>query len=268
MKTEQIKRLLDRYFEGETTLEEEKRLRAYFSGDDVAEELQSYTDQFRYAEYLHETETQADPLAKMEAADKRTGVRRDDTLDFSRTRSRPRFTEWSLRIAAGLILLLAGFSAGLMVGQTDGTGSRELAALREEVRQMKGALMYGDYRQSSASERISAVNMSARLSQSKQLDEEITEILIYTMNNDENVNVRLAAAEALFKFRDAVRVGEALTNALSRQDDPLMQITLIDMLVKIREKGAISEMQKMLMNSETQEIVRQRLQSGIAELRI
>lgn len=134
---------------------------------------------------------------------------------------------------------------------------------------MKSALMYGSVQQASASERISAVYSSSRLQQGNpQLDAEITDILIYTMNNDQNVNVRLAAAEALFKFRTEPRIGKALTNSLAQQNDPLMQITLIDMLVEMKQKSALNEMQKMLLRAETQDVVKQRLESSIAELKV
>ncbi|MBP5514983.1 MAG: hypothetical protein J6Y04_09460 [Bacteroidaceae bacterium] len=41
-----MKDLVKRFMEGETTLEEERRLYAYFSGDKVDEELQPYRDMF------------------------------------------------------------------------------------------------------------------------------------------------------------------------------------------------------------------------------
>lgn len=43
-----IRQLLDRYFQGETSLEEEEILRAFFSQTDVPEELGRYRDLFVY----------------------------------------------------------------------------------------------------------------------------------------------------------------------------------------------------------------------------
>lgn len=46
MKKREIKDLLQRYFEGETTLEDERKLEAYFQLGDVAEELKEYAEFF------------------------------------------------------------------------------------------------------------------------------------------------------------------------------------------------------------------------------
>jgi hypothetical protein len=48
MKKEKIVKLLDRYFEGETSSSEEEILRKYFSGDKVAHELEDYKQIFGY----------------------------------------------------------------------------------------------------------------------------------------------------------------------------------------------------------------------------
>lgn len=43
-----ISKLLERYFEGETTLQEEKQLRRYFVEEQVAAEHEPYRDMFRF----------------------------------------------------------------------------------------------------------------------------------------------------------------------------------------------------------------------------
>ncbi|MEH6408725.1 MAG: hypothetical protein V7767_15715 [Leeuwenhoekiella sp.] len=46
MELNKIEQLLDAYFEGETTLAEEQKLRDYFTGDDVATHLEPYIAMF------------------------------------------------------------------------------------------------------------------------------------------------------------------------------------------------------------------------------
>lgn len=262
MSTEKIEQLLDKYFEGETTLEEERRLTEYFQEEDIPDHLISYRDQILYAGEMSNIrpERDFDPFAKIETD-------MDATPESLAGKVNNRL-QWSLRIAAGLILLLTGFSAGLLVNQQGSIPVEQVAALQEEVQLMKRALVYGSEEQLTASERISAVKLSGRVPDSSSgLDEEISDILIYTLNNDTNVNVREAAAEALFRFRGESKIRKALVASLSRQRDPLMQITLINMLVEISETSALNEMQKLLMDSDTREVVKTRLETGIAELK-
>lgn len=46
MTTKEIKNLLQLYFEGETSLEDERRLETYFQSDELAEELKEYAEYF------------------------------------------------------------------------------------------------------------------------------------------------------------------------------------------------------------------------------
>ncbi|MGV3461042.1 MAG: hypothetical protein ACO1N9_11390 [Flavobacterium sp.] len=48
MELKRIEYLLERYFEAETSIKEEKQLKAYFSGADVAPHLQQYGPMFGY----------------------------------------------------------------------------------------------------------------------------------------------------------------------------------------------------------------------------
>ena len=47
-KFEEIKKLIDIYFEGETTLEQEEELRNYFTSDSIADDLKQYQAIFGY----------------------------------------------------------------------------------------------------------------------------------------------------------------------------------------------------------------------------
>ncbi|MGB3801463.1 MAG: hypothetical protein WA952_16720 [Lewinella sp.] len=79
----QATELIERYFAGDTTLEEERRLKTYFRSDDVAPELRTYAPLFAY--WDHEATVAAPP---------RTAARR---------RLLPR---WLMGIAAAVLLLL------------------------------------------------------------------------------------------------------------------------------------------------------------------
>jgi hypothetical protein len=48
MKTDDIDKLIERYFEGETTADEERQLRAFFASESVPDRLRSYKPLFAY----------------------------------------------------------------------------------------------------------------------------------------------------------------------------------------------------------------------------
>jgi len=58
MELHNINELLDKYFDGKTTLAEEKQLKAYFSSDDVAPELAQFKPLFGYYTIEQKSETQ------------------------------------------------------------------------------------------------------------------------------------------------------------------------------------------------------------------
>ncbi|NPD87020.1 hypothetical protein HNS38_19890 [Lentimicrobium sp. L6] len=94
MKTENIKQLLQKYFEGETNLLEEKQLRHYFLYEDIAPELAQYKILFTVFE------EDKNIIAELEEEDllPETTMRKIDWKSW---------TSWS---AAAVILLVLGFS--------------------------------------------------------------------------------------------------------------------------------------------------------------
>lgn len=242
-----IEKLLDRYYEGETTLEEERELREFFQRDDIPHHLQLHTDQFRYFAKARKQQPSAG-----------TSYRIVNQLN-AQSKVRP-LISWGMRFAAGLTLLLVGFAGGLMYTNRNSEKSETENA---EVMAMKNALRFEQVSQTSASERIHAVNQSVEL---KQADADITQMLINTMNFDENVNVRLAACQALSHFENEPLAREGLIQSLRIQTDPNVQLTLIEILVSIKEKRAAEEMQRLAQNKEVMDVVRLKAEEGFTNL--
>src|SRR5438128_11544340 len=100
------------------------------------------------------------------------------------------------------------FATGLLLGRflperpqadrTDGgTNVRALAQLREEMSSMKQLVTLSLLQQQSASDRLRGVEWSCRLAQP---DEHVLSALLRALDSDPNVNVRLAAIDALHRF--------------------------------------------------------------------
>ncbi len=251
-----IEKLLERYYDGETTLEEERLLRQFFQKETVPAHLESHAEQFRYfvdARNQHPSLAFSNQLAAKLNPPEQGPVRR--------------LTGWFARIAASLVLLIVGFTGGLFymqsrVNQQDAQ-SIESATDQAPVLEMKKVLAFEQSPKTSASERIQAVNQSYELS---QVDQDITQLLINTLNFDANVNVRLAACQALLRFENEPGVREALIQSLKIQTDPNIQITLIDMLVSIKEKRAVTEIQRLTRNHQVLDVVRLKAQEGLNHL--
>lgn len=238
-----IEALLAKYYEGETTLDEESQLREFFRGDPIPVHLHSHAGQFRYFEKARREQPSA-------------GISFRIVTKLSEQGNARRLTSWGLRIAAGLALLLVGFAGGRMY-------THQASAEEAEVATMKKALRFEQNGETSASERIQAVNLSAALNSQ---DEDITQMLINTMNFDENVNVRLAACQALRRFAHEPLVREGFIRSLGIQTDPNVQLTLIEILVSIKEKRAAEEMQRLAQNKAVLDVVRMKAEEGFTNL--
>ncbi|MBC7919626.1 MAG: HEAT repeat domain-containing protein [Ferruginibacter sp.] len=240
-----IDRLLEKYYEGETSLEEEKQLREFFGGDSIPPHLQSPAATFRYLAEVRREKAPA-RLSDWPSAPIRPGRRL--------------LVYWGWRVAAGVGLVLLGFGGGLRYQRTAPSLTQ---TIRADGLAMQKALRFDRARLTSASERIRAVNQSYQLAQA---DDEITRVLINTMNFDDNVNVRLAACEALYRFHEESAVREAFVQSLRIQTDPNVQALLIDILVEIKEKRAVEAMQKLIQDPSVMRAVRLKAEQGIGRL--
>ncbi len=248
--------LLTRYYEGETTLAEEKQLRQFFQQETIPPYLQRHAAQFRY--FSETRQQQPSATFSHRLAERLTMPKPGRVISL---------TTWGARIAASVTLLLLGFAGGLIYEQvrTGRAGTPMAANDAPPVQTMKNVLALSQQPKTSASERIQAVNQSYELDRG---DEALTQLLINTLNFDANVNVRLAASQALLRFENEPGVREALIQSLPIQTDPNVQITLIDMLVAIKEKRAVREMQRLARSQQTIEAVRVRAEEGIKRLAV
>jgi len=136
----------------------------------------------------------------------------------------------------------------------------QLEQLKSEVTTLKKAAMFTMLKEESSSNRIQALNYADELDTP---DENVIEILVKTLNTDKNVNVRMAAAYALSKYADQQPVCDSLVRSLSLQSDPILQVTLINILVERREKSAVTPMQKIITDDSTMDEVRNIAENGI-----
>jgi hypothetical protein len=165
------------------------------------------------------------------------------------------FSKQTLSVAAGIAILIAGTFLGFLLSSgliTTKTG-KEISQLQSEVSDLKKATMMSMLKGESTSDRIEAVRYADDLDKP---DQNVIDVLVRTLNNDRNVNVRMAAAYALSKFSNQRSVCDSLVKALSIQSDPILQVTLINILAEKKEKSALVPIEKIIADKNTMKEVR------------
>jgi anti-sigma factor RsiW len=172
--------------------------------------------------------------------------------------SRPRF---AFQFGPAFVFLIAG----LWIGSHWQSGQRrngEMAQLRSEIHEMQQTVSLSLLKQSSSSERLQGVNISTQITEPSQ---PLLASLINTLNSDPNVNVRIAAVDALALFSNVPGVVEDLTYSLSQQESPLVQVSLIDLLAAIQEKKAIEALREFIKGQNVNPTVKEHAEDRIKD---
>ena len=183
-------------------------------------------------------------------------VRKPKSAFFLR---RPWLNRPAFQYAAAAVLLVAGLAGGYGLSRSGGRMSR----LAQEIESMRGMMAVSLLQQSSSSERLRGVSYTAQL---KKPGQSTLEALIQTLDNDPNVNVRLAAADALYLFASYPEVKDGLIRSLAKQESPLVQSALIDLLVVGRERRAVDALKSLIGGETLQPEIKKKAELGIQQL--
>jgi len=171
------------------------------------------------------------------------------------------------RIAAGVLLLICSAFAGMIFSSQifDSGRHKEMDQLRSEIAELRKTALFSMLKEQSSSYRIQAVSYAEEL---VTPDENVIGALVKTLNNDKNVNVRMAAAYALAKYPAVQSVRDSLVESLPGQSDPILQVTLINILVEMGEKSALKPIEKIITDKSTLNEVRSVAEKGALLLEI
>jgi HEAT repeat protein len=164
------------------------------------------------------------------------------------------------QVAFGMAILLIGVGIGHFATKQSGS---EVAQLRGEVDNMRQMVTLSLLQQQNASDRLRGVNWSYRVEPS---DPEVLGALLTTVNHDPNINVRLAAVDALRKFSDSPVGRKGLVQALGKQDSPLVQIAILDQIVDLREKTAATSVKFLISKQDLNPDVKQRAEWALRQI--
>lgn len=161
-----------------------------------------------------------------------------------------RIPVWT-KVAAMVLIVFGTFATGYFTGSK----SSELGELKAEMGQLKQEVLLAGLRDYSGPQKIQAVY---DIQSSGEANETFVDALVYTMNSDKNVNVRLAAITALSEMMDKNEaIKTELIKSLSVQDNPLLQISLIQVLTESGVKEAKDEIESISNNENTDQHVKE-----------
>jgi hypothetical protein len=169
---------------------------------------------------------------------------------------------WPKQLAFGALV----FALGLLVGRTlldQRVHKDEIAQMRSQVQGLQEMVALSLLERQSPTSRLEGVAWSNKIDRP---NDQLLSALVAALNHDPNVNVRLSSLDALEKFTSDGAISKALIDSIQRQDSPLVQVALIDSLVRIRDHSAADEFKKLAVDSQINPEVRQRAQWGLQKL--
>lgn len=165
---------------------------------------------------------------------------------------------------AAIVLFI--FCSGFILGKLNtnqGNQKLQIAELQNKLSTMQQNLTLAALEQPTSSERLKAVNL---IEEQNFANTKVIETLIQCLQSDASVNVRMAAANALTRFPNHPMVKNALLNALSKQKDTAMQMTLINIIIQLKDQRAIEILKSLIDEKNNLPVVKDLAREGIQVL--
>jgi hypothetical protein len=174
----------------------------------------------------------------------------------------PRYPSLIRKLAyAAVLLVLAGLAAFWY--RSELKYKNQVASMISQMQDMQKMMMLTLLEQPSPTDRLKAINISNQINNA---DDKIIDALLNTLNNDENVNVRLMAVEALYNYAENPKVRIGLIRSIVKQESPIVQVALADVMVMLQEKRSVSELKKLLEKNNIDKNVETKLKNSIKQL--
>ena len=261
MEKEDIEGLILRYNAGEATAADRKELEALLTAGVISledfEDLQLLQTQILDMKLPAPSEELDSRFYEMLAGEKRKGEAFSWRHFFS-------WPEFAPKLALASATLIVGLVGGYLLSTTRNIPqNNQIENLSLQVSELQEMMMLSLLEKESATERLRAVNLTQEMSDAGQ---KVTNALIRTLNEDENVNVRLAALDALTPYVNNSQVREALVRSIANQESPLMQVALAELMVALQEKSSVKEFEKIITSERTPAEVKKKIRESIQVL--
>jgi len=175
---------------------------------------------------------------------------------------------WRQLPAAGIVWAVLFLACGYFIGKhadrgSDAAAQAQLNEMRQELGATRQMVALSMLQQQSASQRLEGVSWTTRL---PEPDPKVMGALMHTVRFDNNVDVRLAALDALSRYADRPEVRRELVDVLQSTQSPMVQVALIDLLVDLHDKSAVPQFRKFQQDPKVNPTVKKRVDWGIQQL--
>lgn len=172
-------------------------------------------------------------------------------------RKGPNNSSWMAAAAIGILVIGACLGIVLKKNQLQ---QQEIIMLAKEMNQMKQTLTLAMLEENSASQRIQAINTLQ--TEAPQEENAIIQALLKRIEMDPNVNVRISASEALVHFPSGTTV-EGLIQLLDQENDPRVQLSIIEVLVQLKAQKAIPSLEDLITKDSVAPVVKEQAAKSI-----
>lgn len=207
-----------------------------------------------------------EPSAKMDAAF-------FDMLSNEIEKEKKKSTRWSFfqdfwslpkpQLVYGLVLLGVGIAVGHFMDMDGRVKPTEKVIVDNETESVRQKLVLTLLEQPSANQRLQGVSEANKF---EAADEIVIKALLQTLNEDSNVNVRLAAIESLTNYVDSPIVRQGLVQSIPNQESPVLQLTLANLMVALQERASIEPFKKLLQERELDTTVQKKIKNSIESI--
>lgn len=166
------------------------------------------------------------------------------------------------QLAYSVAILAIGLVVGRQFSGPAGT-PEEVQFVSNEQDEVRSQLVLALLDQPSPTKRLQGVSEVTKLGCAT---ESVISALFTTLNGDANVNVRLSAVEALASYADIPKVREGLIASIAKQDSPIVQMALADLMVILQEKKAIDPLNELLKKEGINENAKFKMEESLKHL--
>lgn len=178
---------------------------------------------------------------------------------------------WILSPLAACALVALGFFAGARSGPAtpapgEDATARKLAQLEQQLGDVKKLMAISIIQQQQTSptnERLQEVLVAAK---AENVTDKVLNDLVSALAFDPSANVRLRALEALYPHAENKIVRDGILATLPREQNPLVQLEMIDFVAAAHDRDAAPALEKMAKNETIDRSVRDAARRALAQL--